>query len=213
MLCVRSTILRPAYRLHRHSVGRMMFIPWLNSVVLTMFDRQKGAKQAGSGTIDSGGIPDKPATSAPAAPTSRVCAMIGASINIKGDVSGDENLVIDGKVEGSVNLSSHELSVGKSGRVNANIKANVIRIEGEVQGDITGSEKVIISRTGNVRGNIVAPRVTLEDGAKFKGSIDMDPGGKGVVSSSPPSHKAPVDKNVSGEGKEKEESAASAKSS
>ncbi|MCB1844788.1 MAG: polymer-forming cytoskeletal protein, partial [Halioglobus sp.] len=67
-------------------------------------------------------------------------------------------------------------SVGESGRVTADITARVVKIEGEVTGDITGSEKVVIARSGNVRGNIVAPRVTLEDGAIFKGSIDMDPG-------------------------------------
>lgn len=102
--------------------------------------------------------------------------MIGPSIKIKGDVSGDEDLLIQGKVEGTINLGAHEVSVGQSGHVNADIKAKVIKIDGEVTGDITGTEKVVISKAGNVRGNIVAPRVTLEDGAIFKGSIDMDPG-------------------------------------
>ena len=102
--------------------------------------------------------------------------MIGASINIKGEVTGDENLVIEGKVEGSVNLGAHEVSIGQSGRVDADVVAKTIKIEGEVKGDIRGNEKVVVSKTGNVRGNIVAPRVTLEDGAKFKGNIDMDPG-------------------------------------
>ncbi|MBV1904704.1 MAG: polymer-forming cytoskeletal protein, partial [Pseudomonadales bacterium] len=63
----------------------------------------------------------------------------------------------------------------KSGKVTADIMAKVVKIEGEVTGDIAGDEKVVISSTGRVRGNIVAPRMTLEDGAKFKGSIDMDP--------------------------------------
>ena len=102
--------------------------------------------------------------------------MIGPSIVIKGTVSGDEDLVIQGSVEGSVELGSHEVSVGQSGKVRADITAKIVRIEGEVAGDITGHEEVVISKSGNVRGNIVAPRVTLEDGAIFKGSIDMDPG-------------------------------------
>ena len=102
--------------------------------------------------------------------------MIGPSIVIKGTVSGDEDLVIQGSVEGTVELGSHEVSVGQSGKVQADITAKVVRIDGEVAGDITGHEKVVISKSGNVRGNIVAPRVTLEDGAIFKGSIDMDPG-------------------------------------
>ena len=102
--------------------------------------------------------------------------MIGPSIRIKGEVTGEEDLLIQGKVEGTISLKDQELSVGESGRVTADITARVVKIEGEVTGDITGSEKVVIARSGNVRGNIVAPRVTLEDGAIFKGSIDMDPG-------------------------------------
>ena len=103
--------------------------------------------------------------------------MIGPSIKIKGEVTGDEDLVIQGKVEGTIDLNDHEVSVGQSGQVFADIKAKVIKIDGEVTGDIAGNEKVVISKSGNVRGNIVAPRVTLEDGAIFKGSIDMDPAG------------------------------------
>ena len=102
--------------------------------------------------------------------------MIGPTIVIKGNVSGDEDLLIEGKVEGSIDLNAHVVSVGQSGRVAADINAKIINIDGEVTGDITGNEKVVISKSGNVRGNIVAPRVTLEDGAIFKGSIDMDPG-------------------------------------
>lgn len=102
--------------------------------------------------------------------------MIGNSIVIKGTVSGDEDLVIQGRVEGTIDLGKNEVTVGESGRVAADIIAKTVRIDGEVTGDVSGGEKVIISKSGNVRGNIVAPRVTLEDGAVFKGSIDMDPG-------------------------------------
>ena len=102
--------------------------------------------------------------------------MIGPTIEIKGTVTGDEDLLIQGKVEGTVELGSHQVTVGQSGKVNADIQAKVVNIDGEVAGDLTGGEKVVISKSGKVRGNIVAPRVTLEDGAIFKGSIDMDPG-------------------------------------
>ena len=102
--------------------------------------------------------------------------MIGPSIKIKGEVTGDEDLVIKGSVEGSIHLSAHEVTVGESGKVKADIKAKTVVVNGEVTGDIAGSEKVIITKSGHVRGNIVAPRMTLEDGAVFKGSIDMDPG-------------------------------------
>ncbi|NQX89965.1 MAG: polymer-forming cytoskeletal protein [Halioglobus sp.] len=103
--------------------------------------------------------------------------MIGPSITIKGEVSGEEDLLIQGKVEGSIHMANNEVAIGESGQVNADIKAKVAKVDGEVNGDVTASEKVVISQSGNVRGNIVAPRVTLEDGAIFKGSIDMDPAG------------------------------------
>ena len=103
-------------------------------------------------------------------------ALIGPEIHINGDISGNENLLIEGRVDGKIRLGSHQVEVGQSGCVKADITAKVIKIAGEVRGDITGTEKVIILRSGNVHGNIVAPRMTLEDGAIFKGSIDMDPG-------------------------------------
>lgn len=117
--------------------------------------------------------------------------MIGPTIRIKGEISGEENLIIEGKVEGSVSLRGKDLTVGQSGTVKANVSASVVKIDGEVHGDITGGEKVVISKTGKVQGNIVAPRVTLEDGAKFKGSIDMDPSER-VVEAKPSSLKSAV---------------------
>lgn len=114
-----------------------------------------------------------PVTPAPAVARAGV---IGPGIVIDGNISGNENLVIEGKVKGNVNLNAHEVSIGKTGEVNADVTARVIRVAGKVKGDLIGKEKVIISNTGNVHGNIVAPRMSLEDGAVFKGSIDMDPG-------------------------------------
>jgi cytoskeletal protein CcmA (bactofilin family) len=68
------------------------------------------------------------------------------------------------------------VEIGEPGKVNANISANMVTVAGVVEGNIAGAEKVLISRTGRVQGNIVAPRVQLEDGALFRGSIEMDPG-------------------------------------
>lgn len=102
--------------------------------------------------------------------------MIGSGIQVNGDITGDENLVIEGKVDGSIKLDANEVSVGQSGQVKADVSARIVKIDGRVDGDITGQEKVVITKSGNVSGNIKAPRVTLEDGAIFKGSIDMDPG-------------------------------------
>lgn len=120
-------------------------------------------------------------------------ALIGPGIHINGDISGDENLVIEGKVDGKIRLENNRVEVGQGGSVKADITAKVIKIAGEVRGDITGMEKVIITPSGNVHGNIVAPRMTLEDGAIFKGSIDMDPGESAKAKLSSPSKK-PVEK-------------------
>ena len=101
--------------------------------------------------------------------------MIGSMVVIDGNITSAEDLIIEGKVSGTITATGHEVTVGQAGQLNANISAKTVRIEGRVEGDISGCEKVIISKTGNVLGNIDAPRVTLEDGAKFKGSIEMDP--------------------------------------
>jgi cytoskeletal protein CcmA (bactofilin family) len=119
--------------------------------------------------------------------------MIGPSIIIKGEVSGEEDLLIQGKVEGTIQMANNEVAVGESGKVSADIQARVAKVDGEVTGDVTATEKVVISKSGNVRGNIVAPRVTLEDGAIFKGSIDMDPAGASYSKPSQPAQKAASD--------------------
>lgn len=101
-------------------------------------------------------------------------ATIGPSISIKGDLSGEEDLIVEGRVEGTIDLKQNNLTVGKEGRVSATVRANTISVEGEVEGDLSGDEQVVVRRSGNVQGNINAPRVTLEDGCKFRGSIEMD---------------------------------------
>jgi cytoskeletal protein CcmA (bactofilin family) len=102
-------------------------------------------------------------------------ATLGPSIVIKGTLSGQEDLLIEGRVEGEISLRQHSVTVGEKGRVKADIFSQSICIEGEVQGNLNGDDHVTIRRTGKVRGNVTAPRVSLEDGAKFKGAIDMQP--------------------------------------
>ncbi len=141
-----------------------------------MFGRDKSTdnpQQSQDDSRDANARPSQPSTTSMNA---RSAAMIGPSIEIKGTVTGNENLIIDGTVEGSVSLPDNDLTIGETGKVTADLSAKNVKVEGQVTGDITGSEKVVISKAGRVRGNIVAPRVTLEDGAKFKGSIDMHPG-------------------------------------
>jgi cytoskeletal protein CcmA (bactofilin family) len=100
-------------------------------------------------------------------------ATIGSSIVIKGDVSGEEDLLIQGQVEGTISLGKYQVVIGEVGKVKANISSRTVVIEGAVEGDLEGEEMVILRPSARVRGNIVAPRVVLEDGAIFKGSIEM----------------------------------------
>jgi len=101
--------------------------------------------------------------------------MIGQGISISGDVKSDSSLKIEGQIEGRAVQCSDEIEIAECGQVSANIMAKVVKVSGVVNGDIGGAEKVVISRTGRVQGNIIAPRVQLEDGALFRGSIDMNP--------------------------------------
>ena len=128
----------------------------------------------------------RPVSSAPSAPVpsspnpspepkrSGDRATIGASIIIKGDLSGGEDLVIEGRVEGKVDLKQHNVTIGRNGRVKADVFGKVITIEGEVDGNVFAQEQAILRQAGAIRGNITAPRVILEDGSRFKGSIDME---------------------------------------
>jgi len=102
-------------------------------------------------------------------------AVLGASLQFKGDLKGDEDLEIQGSFEGAIELKNHNLTIGRQGSVKANIQAKFITIEGALDGDLVGEEQIVIRASGNVKGNLVAPRVSLDDGAKFKGSIDMEP--------------------------------------
>ena len=152
---------------------------------MAMFEKRAGNDDRENAT--SAQAPD-PRPAGTGVSTARDIARIGASITIQGDVTGDENLIIDDKVDGTAILEKHDLTIGQSGLVTASVRARVVKIEGEVTGDIHGLEKVVLTKTGRVKGNIVAPRVTLEDGAKFKGRIDMDP-----ASTRPPATQKPLE--------------------
>jgi cytoskeletal protein CcmA (bactofilin family) len=100
-------------------------------------------------------------------------AMIGSKVKVNGDIVSAEDLLVEGEVSGTITLTDNELVVGTSGRVQANVSAKTVRIEGEVNGDVEASERVVICASGEVQGNVSSPRVMLEDGGRFKGSIDM----------------------------------------
>lgn len=134
-------------------------------------------------------------SSRPKPPRSNTPAVIGPSISIKGDLTGEEDLMIEGRVEGEIRLKQHSVTVGRSGRVQADVFGKSINVEGEVQGNLTGDSEVVIRNTGRVEGNIVAPRVTLEDGSSFRGAIDMQTPQQAKQSSAPaPKAESPAPK-------------------
>lgn len=137
--------------------------------------------------------PERPTTSTPSAPamtasepvpprpvttTTADQATIGKSLVIKGEVTGSESLYIDGRVEGSINLSGNRVTVGRNGVVSANINAREIVVLGKVRGNLTASDRVDIRSDGSLTGDVIAARISIEDGAFFKGGIDIRKGGQ-----------------------------------
>jgi cytoskeletal protein CcmA (bactofilin family) len=100
-------------------------------------------------------------------------ATIGKSLVIKGEVTGSESLYIDGRVEGSINLPGNRVTVGRNGVVNANVTAREIVVIGKVRGNLQASDRVDIRNEGSLTGDVIAQRISIEDGAFFKGGIDI----------------------------------------
>jgi cytoskeletal protein CcmA (bactofilin family) len=99
---------------------------------------------------------------------------IGQSVYIKGELSGNEDLTIEGKVDGKITLKDHHLTIGANGRIMAEIHAKTVLVVGEVVGNVIADDKVEVASNGSMKGDIVAPRVVLADGARFKGTVDME---------------------------------------
>ncbi len=112
------------------------------------------------------------ATGASAVPTGEQ-ATIGKSLVVKGELSGSESLYIDGKVEGAINLPGNRVTVGRNGQVAANIVAREIVVLGKVRGNCQASDRVDIRSEGSLTGDVIAARISIEDGAFFKGGIDI----------------------------------------
>ena len=104
-------------------------------------------------------------------------SIIGPTLKFKGELSAEEDLLIRGHIEGKIHHKSKLLIIGEEGTVKADIDGSRVVTEGTVEGDIHGSDSTVIKTSAHVRGNIYSPRVGIEAGAKFKGSIDMDVGG------------------------------------
>jgi cytoskeletal protein CcmA (bactofilin family) len=121
----------------------------------------------------------------------RTTVNIGKSVVIKGELSGSEDLTIEGQVDGKIELRQNVLTIGPNGKIKAQVFAKSVVILGEVIGNVTASEKVDIRDNGSVDGDIAAPRVAIAEGAHFRGSIDMQRAGAGTTAK-PADQKADV---------------------
>lgn len=141
-----------------------------------MFDRDKKEQGSNEGMDSRPAAPQRSHVASAPRPASHGgdVAVIGRSIQINGDVRGDEDLRIEGDISGTVQLKNSNLTIGKEGKVRADVYAKSITVHGTTEGDLYATECVTVHIDANVRGNITAPKVGLEQGAKFKGSIEMD---------------------------------------
>lgn len=112
-------------------------------------------------------------------------ATIGRSLVIKGEVTGSEPLYIDGRIEGTITLTDNRITIGRNGNVAANITAKEVVIMGKLQGNLTVSDRVDIRAEGSLTGDVMAQRLSIEDGAFFKGSVDLKKSDKAHVDAKP----------------------------
>ena len=101
-------------------------------------------------------------------------AALGQSIRIEGTLTGNEDLTINGTVTGTVQVNGHALKIGTNGKVEAALYAKSVTVEGQVTGNISADDKIQITPTGSVAGDLRAPRIALDDGAQFKGRVEME---------------------------------------
>jgi cytoskeletal protein CcmA (bactofilin family) len=104
---------------------------------------------------------------------------LGPSLAWEGKLSGDEDLLVEGQFRGEIQLPAHSVTIGGAGKVEGEVRANAIVVEGEVRGNLHAAQQVLVRATGRVLGDIRAPRVALDQGCRFKGAIDMEPGTAG----------------------------------
>ena len=146
-----------------------------------MWKRDEAVKPTSSQPPTPAPVVSQPATAQPmaAAPQPEIRRIerdmvnIGKSVVIKGELNGSEDLTVEGHVEGRIELKDHVLTIGPNGKIKAQVFAKAVIVLGEVNGNVTASEKVDIRDGGSVDGDIIAPRVAIAEGAHFRGSVDM----------------------------------------
>jgi cytoskeletal protein CcmA (bactofilin family) len=150
-----------------------------------MWKKDEPVRPFSGGQGPAGDPPPAPTPSAPTrhvseptVQTGRETVNIGKSVVIKGELSGSEDLTIEGQVDGKIELRENVLTIGPNARIKAQVFAKSVVVLGKVNGNVSATEKIDIREHGSVEGDIVAPRVAIADGAYFRGSIDMQRSGK-----------------------------------
>src|SRR5260370_5525159 len=115
-----------------------------------------------------------PAANRAGNPAARTLACLGSTITVKGEIVSDEELQIDGKVEGNISLRGHRLTVGRTAQLNSEINAREVIVYGNASGNLRARDRVEIKRDGQVIGDITTTRISIEDGAYFKGHIEIE---------------------------------------
>jgi len=151
-----------------------------------MWKRDESVKPATPPAQTPAAAPPAPAAAAPVASEPRTQQIgrdnvnIGKSVIIKGELSGSEDLTIEGHVEGRIDLKDNVLTIGPNGKIKAEVFAKAVVVLGDVIGNVTASEKVDIRDNGSVDGDIASPRVAIAEGAHFRGAVDMQRSGAKV---------------------------------
>ncbi len=166
-----------------------------------MWKRDESVKPAAAPAQTPATAPSAPVAAAPnaepRAQLGRDMVNIGKSVVIKGELSGSEDLTIEGQVEGRIDLKDNVLTIGPNGKIKAEVFAKAVVVLGEVTGNVTASEKVDIRDNGSVDGDVASPRVAIAEGAHFRGSVDMQRAGQ---KAQPPQQSAkPADKAQQGQ--------------
>ncbi len=145
-----------------------------------MWDKKENKEVPGPGSFSAGtGYTSTTPHSSPSPSGLSRLVNIGQTIFIKGELTGTEDLTIEGRVEGKIELKDHNLTIGPNGKIKADVYAKSVVITGELLGNAYASEKVEITNSGILKGDIVSPRIVIADGAQFKGTVDMEKGPKG----------------------------------
>lgn len=143
-----------------------------------MWTKQPQTELPGSSSSRESEFPGAPlgatAPIRPSSPTARKLAVLGSTLKINGDISGDEDLQIDGKVEGPIALQGQKLIAGRSAQLHSEITAREVVVYGKIHGNVRAQDRVEIKKDGSVLGDITTSRISIEDGAYFKGRIEIE---------------------------------------